>query len=957
MSGYWYFQTSEESRWLHVEDSANAESEIRRQGATKVAVLKISQLVGDDSDIYTDKFDLKYSGPLYFDIDCGESDDLITMAIESSRALVRNLLAAGVEEKAISVVLSGKKGLHVLVDQRAVSGTNGMVPALPAVYRKIAEKFYVEGMDFQVYSARRGNTFRLVNMKREGVGTYPVHVTVPELMELTVASYREFVTGPRFVPERPEKVKRCDSLYEDYKWARERVNAEGKKEAERIPMTNAAIEVLKSHEPPCMEHMRKGKRHVSATYNQLGNQAGAYARIVGMDRAHRRSLGLMIADSTPSNSGKSQKERRRLVTAGLETVVNRPNYVWSCGAMRKVLDKPPCEDCAVKEHWDAAQAEHATAAISILELHSQYFSAGAEDKLARLTNFVLDPVHVVVEQPADPTLPERRISTRFQVLTPKGRYGFIDMDDNAFTSKGAFTKQLTGHGNLCYWGSDNQVQSLREYMFSEDKMNDTAKVVQVSQAGMHVVKIPGSDEFLKVFVEPGFSIDSRNKYGTHTLHKPQGSLTDYRAVNRLKFENEEAQTGKLLLQEEVDGLSDAIVTLFSMAHPVVMSQLVGWMVSTHLKQHIAAITHQFPTLMFWGPAGAGKTTTMKIVAGLAGLDKSEGMIVAANTAKSGFAIRTLMCTSTTQPRLFDEFNLNELDSDLASKILQAIKLAWDASSWTQGALDRTEGGTTLESNGLTAPCVFMGEQDIRGVPEETAIAHRSIQVFFTQDMRPHKDDVARAMMQKRPWLVKLSYALMKSALWQRPEDVFKWRDKYIEWTPAALPDRPRVAYATVFMGLEFLRLRLTEMGVKQEALDCIVEAVKALRLHINENAKEIATSKSKTQVTNMMSEIAAYMAIERFRQDVNAAPALTADEEHLYILPPALHTTYRVFCRSTGHNPVIPNLSTFLQLLEQEKYILDMRYIESGILNGRPCVKIDMKKLKDAGVDTIYFRK
>lgn len=957
MSGYWYFQTGEESRWLHAEDGANAESEIRRQGATKVAVLKISQLVGDDADIYTDKFDLKYSGPLYFDIDCGEADDQITAAIEAGKALVRALLDIGVEEKALTTVLSGKKGLHVLVDQRAVTGSTAMVPALPAVYRKVAEKFYVEGMDFQVYSARRGNTFRLVNVKREGIGTYPVHVSVAELMELTVAEYREMVKAPRDVPARPDKVKRCDSLYEEYKWARERVGAETKKEAERIPMTNAAIEILKSGEPPCIEHLKRGKRHVSATYNQLGNQAGAYARIAGLDRSHRRALGGLIADNTKSNSGKAQKERRRLVMAGLETVVSRPNYVWSCGAMRKILDKPPCDECGVREHWEAAQAETATFATSILELHGQYFASAEDDKVRRLTNFILDPVHVVVEQPADPTLPERRISTRFQVLTPKGRYGFLDMDDNAFTSKGAFTKNLTGHSNLCYWGSDNQVQSLREYMFGDEKMNDAAKVVQVSQAGMHVLKIPGSDEFLKVYVEPGFSVDSRNKYGTHTLHKPQGCLTDYRSVNRLKFENEEAQTGKLTTQDEINSVSDAVIGLFDMGHPVVISQLVGWMVSTHLKQHIAAITHQFPTLLFWGPAGAGKTTTIKIVAALSGLDKSEGMVVAANTAKSGFAIRTLMCTSTTQPRIFDEFNLNELDSELASKILQAIKLSWDASSWTQGALDRIEGGTTVESNGLTAPCVFMGEQDIRGVPEETAIAHRSIQVFFTKDMRPATDNIARQMMQRRPWLVKVAYALMKSALWQKPEEVFKWRDKYIEWTPAALPDRPRVAYATVFMGLEFLRLRLADMGVRPEVLTRIEEASQALRLHINENAKEIATSKSKTQVTGMLSEIAAYMAIERFRQDVGAAPALTADESHLYILPPALHTTYRVFCRSTGSNPVIPNLNTFLQLLQQEKYIVDMRYVQSGILNGRPCVKIDMKLLETAGVDITYFRR
>lgn len=960
MSGYWYYQTGEEKRWLHVEDSADAEGEVRKNGGTKMSVLKISQLVGDDADIYTDKFDLKYCGPLYFDIDCGEADDQIMTAIEASRTLVRNLLSAGIEGKAIQMVLSGKKGMHVLVDQRAVTGSAGMITALPAIYRKIAEKLYVEGMDFQVYGSRRGNTFRLVNLQREGIGTYPVHVTIDELMKLNVEQYREFVKGPRSVPDRPEKVKRCDAIYEEYKWAKDRVMAEEKRNAERIPMTDAALGLLKAAEPACVDMLKRGKRHVAATYNQIGNQLGAYSRVTGLDRNQRRSLGFMVADNTPSNSGKAQKERRRLVMAGLETVVRRPTFNWSCGAVRRLLDKTPCEDCPVREHWEATQAQTASDLVSIQEIHGQYFVKDMNDpddeKLRRITNFILDPVHVVVEQPSDPTLPERRLLTRCQVLTPRGRYGFMDIDDSAFSSKGNFTKQLTGHGNLAYWGSDNQIQSLREFLFSEDKMSDTAKVVQLTQAGLHVIKIPGTNDFLKVFVEPGYSIDSRNSYGTHTLHKPQGCLTDYRSVKALKFQNEEMQTGKLVDQAEIDGVSDAVVGLFNLAEPIVMSQLVGFVTATHLKQHIAAITHQFPTLLFWGPAGSGKTTTMKIVAALAGLDKQEGMVVAANTAKSGFAIRTLMCTSTTQLRIFDEFNINELDHELMGKILQMIKLSWDASTWVQGGLDKTEGGVGVEQNGMSAPSVFMGEQDIRGVPEATAIQHRSVQVYFTKKMRGETDAAARAMMQQRPWLVKLAYALMRTALWQKPEEVFKWRDKYIEWTPAALPDRPRIAYATVFLGLEFLLSTCKSMGLRQDALDAITTSIVALKTHLQINTAALSMVKTQSQATLLLADIGSYMSVERFRLEVKNAPALVVDGEEVFISAPALHTVYRAYCKGINATPMILHLNTFLQLLAEENYVIEMKHIQSEILGGKPCVRLNKKQMIEAGINTDFFK-
>lgn len=956
MIGYWYYQTGEKSPWKHVEGGTQteAETEIRKQGGIKQSVLRISQLVGDDADIYTDKFDLKYSGPLYFDIDCGETDDLIAQAIESTKQLVRSLLAVGVEDEAFQVVLSGKKGLHVLIDQRAVTGSASLIPALPSLYRKIAERFYVEGMDFQVYSARRGNTFRIVNLKREGLEAFPVHVTLEELEALTVIQYREFISGPRAVPDRPAKIKKNDELYSIYQWAKKQVGADEKRAAERIPMRPAALETLKSFEPPCIGLLRQGRRAAAATFNQVGAQLGAYARVAGLDRHQRRSLAYMVADNTKSDGGKSQAERRQIVLGTIESVVNRPTFVWSCGAMRKVLDKLPCDECAVKEHWDDDRVESAAAVTAIIEANGQYFmreGGDEEEKLRRLTNFTLDPVHVVVEQPSDPSLPERRILTRCQVTTPAGRYGMIDVEDMAFTSKGAFTKQLIGHGNLAYFGTDNNVQTLKEYMFNEEKMSDTAKVIQVSQAGLHVSKLPGTDTYLKVYVEPGFSIDSRGTSGSHSLFKPQGSLPAFRDIKPLLTD----ARGKLLDDIERTQVEETIVSLLNLADKRVMAQLVGWMVATHLKQHIAAVTHQFPTLMFWGPAGSGKTTTMKIVAGLSGLADQEGMLASANTTKSGFAVRTLMCTSTTVPRIFDEFDPSVIDPPLMSKILQMIKLSWDATTWTQGGLDKMDGGTKVEQAGLTAPCVFMGEQDIRGVPEAAAVQHRAVQVYFTRKMRGSTDHAARDMMRRRAWLVKISYELMRTALWQDPDEVFSWRDSFIDRTPISLPDRPRLAYATVFMGLSFLLSTLKRMQVGEEAIAAVEQTMLALDRHLLESRDELVADKTQTQVSLMLSDISAYMTVLRFKDEILNAPAAQLEADTLYISPPALHTMYRAHARSIGAPVIIPNLTTFITLLKEESYVISSEHKHPNTLRGQTCFALDRQRLEDIGVSTSNF--
>lgn len=958
MSEYWYYQNSEEGRWLSIEDCTDPEAEVRKRGGRKMSILCISQLVGDDADVYTDRFDLKYRGPLYFDIDCGPEPDEINQAIAAAAQLVRTLLSTGVQDTAIEIVLSGKKGLHVMVDQRAVMGSRNMTTALPAIYRKIAERLYVEGMDFAVYGARRGNCFRLVNLERENYPAFPVHITIEELWTLTPELYREYVAAPREVPPVPEKVERCDGLFDLYKWAKERVAAEQKHADKRIPMTDAAKHALQEKMPPCIELLLKGKRQMHATYNQIGCQIGAYARVVDMPRAQRRSLGFMVADNTPSNNNKAQKERRRLVMAGLETTVRRQNYEWSCGAMRKLLDKPPCDDCTVKDHWQHSQAESAREA-QVLEYDDQFFvkmfDANGDEVLKRLTNFTLEPVRVIVEKQDDPSLPDRRLWTRCQVRTPAGQYGFIDVVDSAFNSKGNFTKQLTGHGNLAFWGTDNQVQTLREYLFSEEKMSDAAKVTQVDQAGMHVFRLPGTDEFIKVYVEPGYSVDNRGRFNTHAVKQDYGASPSYYTLKPLSTENTEAQSGRLTDPREKQELESALRSLFSLADPDIMGLLVGWMVATHLKSHIAAINYQFPMLHFWGPAGAGKTITMKLVSALCGLDNSEGLITSASTAKSGFAVRTLMCTSTTVPRFFDELNLNNFDSDLCHRLLHFMKLNWDGSSWKQGALDRTESGARIESTALTAPCVFMGEQDISGFSEATAVAHRTVSVFFTKDMHGREEN-ARAMMERRHWIVKLSYVLMKMALWQRPEEVFRWRDQFIPLTPSLLPDRPRLSYATVFMGLEFLKNVLQGLGISEELLGEVDKLKEAVKVNINVNAVDLSMAKNKTQVTNMLSEIAAYMSVENFRLEMKNAPAMQTKGDHLYILVPAMHTVYRAYCRRIGQMPVIPQMGTFMQLLQQEKYVASMQHMSPDILKGRSCVMLGLPEMAMAGIDISMLR-
>jgi hypothetical protein len=100
---------------------------------------------------------------------------------------------------------SGSKGFHCIIPARLFGTENGD-PHLPLIYKKIAsrwiEQFGLKTLDMQLYKMKRGQPFRIANVRRSN-GRYKVPLTLDEVQNLTFEQIWELSKEPRYV-ERTE---------------------------------------------------------------------------------------------------------------------------------------------------------------------------------------------------------------------------------------------------------------------------------------------------------------------------------------------------------------------------------------------------------------------------------------------------------------------------------------------------------------------------------------------------------------------------------------------------------------------------------------------------------------------------------------------------------------------------------------------------------------------------------
>lgn len=925
-----YYQTGEKSAWHPITDSDEVEEIAVSKGATKLTILSLGELVDDES---TDKLDLSYRGPLYFDIDC--KHDLPT-AITSAKKLVEVLLSKGVHEDDLRIFCSGSKGFHILVHQKVFS--NGRPhKRLPWIYREMALGLYVPGTDFQVYSTGRGNSFRIPSIRRAD-GNYRTPISCEELQEITPDIYRDLCASPRTDYKHPEwaGVKSVDLevLFESSK-----VRA-GKRHRTAGSLPNEALKKISRESPNCLRDLADFKKiSPDKSFNALAMQVGVLIARSGMEEdVYEPQIDRLAENSATGNT--SRAGRREEIDAQIRYMKSNQSYQFSCAAMRDLLTTRPCDGCPLEK--DGTAMAPGGADLGLEKRADGYYYIGKQADI-RLSTFTLTPLNVVIDRPQDGSAP-RRAYTLVSIESCGVEVGEISFNESGWKSASNFKDEISGLRNLAFMGSDDHVQRIKHMVYQEEE-NMAGEIMQVYTAGVLIEERSGHKVF--TYVEPGYSINSVKVEDTY----------------RLK--------GRILCPPNMKGTqvcpkgdvaADAsMLAVLKMNDPVNIAQIVGWFTACHLKSHLVDMYNQFPILSVWGGAGSGKSKTVEIISSLCGLNPIVDTPV--NISKpTAYSTLEYVSSTTTIPRVMEEYNKSKMQASAYTMVGEILKAAWGGETRAMGNIaskssqNRGRTGAYVEAIKVSSPICVTSEQ----CPDMPALIHRSIQVMMKQSAltasrEPYYLEAREGMESLR----RISKFLMLTALCNTRES---WvRDAMTEArekVPRTLDERPRYSAQVTLVALRWLQECLLKLELPDSSKCLSEEIIPAVEQHFVEMGVSSKDDRHRvrTEIDAVLDSMAMMATLTYQGRDyIKHGEHFVTTDTHIFIDAPTCHIIYKKFKNEYEREPaVIATVSQFVILLKTEPYYEGEQFIPE-ISKTRMCLKLNKAKMAEKGLQITLF--
>ncbi|AOE86816.1 hypothetical protein [Pseudomonas sp. TCU-HL1] len=922
---YHYYQRSEHDAWtpLHSNSDQDPVALAKAAGAKKLTILALNQMVadGDDPEVPRNRDKLGYRGPLYFDIDCKED---LSQAIRSGRELVGKLTKMGVPKSMIQVYLSGSKGLHVLVPESLFTGSRFML-RLPEIYKEMARELFVIGLDYAVYSGGRGNCFRIANLQRAD-GNYRVPVTADELETLDEATYREWVKGPRNVEFDDPQGLVAHELQAMFEEAKKRVNTKRKIV---IIASSSDMEKIREPVPACIQMLCDNKDiKGDASFNQQATQLATYLVRAEVPQTVADSLASRLASNGKSSTYSTAKARRDHIEAQVRYIEHTPSFSFGCNPIRALLSKRPCDGCPISEGASAEDGDTAQCAEALAD--GYYVKAGEGRR--QLCNYTLEAVDMFMETPEDGTA-ERRVATRVKVIKGGVELGQAVIKESSFISRSAFVREFEGMKNLMFWGNDVDVQRIKGALFQEDQV--MGEIYQVYTAGVHLDFVGDIPVF--TYVEPDMSVNSVKVRGTHQY---LGTLQARPYFAHCTM----AEKG----DQEVD---NALCHLLQINQQHEIGLMVGWCVAVHFKAHLMRLFSQFPILSLWGSAGSGKSMTAGLITWLNGTDYMQLHTGVNAPSTSQYGMLDYLASTTTVPRIVEEYNKSKMTRSSFKDIGELIKAAWNAEATLKGrpnARSMSRFGAEAIAIPATAPVIVISEQEI----EMPAIQERSICVHLTKAKRGQRRPYFEQAKKNREHLRRLGKTLMASALTTSLAEVENLMNEASKLLPEGMDDRPRYSLQVVLVGLWKLR----EVCVQQQLLETL--AVLEPIIKVIERSSGAGTAYVQSEIDLVMEKIAVLVAISRAADEAKNGQVYlheglqyTITEQHLILDPVLAHAAYTRYCAQEERSaPVIDSGKQFLKLIQEEPYFEKCEPY-AGMADGREMLFLSLKMLKENGVN------
>lgn len=944
MSFYRFFQREEEGVWHPIADSADVIEAAKREGAKKLTILAVNKPLGTEDA----KRGNSYKGPLYFDIDTEDGD--VDVALTSARTLIANLMDHyGCPLEAISIYASGKKGVHVMVDQRAFMQRRTAVKDLPLIYKIMAADLYVTGLDLAPYSVGRNNTFRIANLKRMD-GNYRVPVRYHELLELTATKYRELVSKPRPEVHFPDYDGDCSvRLQVLYASAAERLARMDKELSDRSrDLADSDLQKIADKAPPCVEELITGKgTRQGATFNDVALNIGLWAARAGAPEVERERVFAMIADNSESTQRYPTARSRITELDSKYRYVLNSEYKFGCNAMRALVKsgRKVCEGCPLEAGCrglgGAEFYNDMAEQLGLAQTSTGYIKVMKKGLVEPISTFTLSAEASYMEEQSDGTGYRRR-----GTLCSLKRHGEVlakaVLGEEAWASKSNFIRALEGLPGVYYTGGDAEVQKIKMMVFAEEEQ--MPEIFQVKTAGIHIQQ-SGPNEIV-TYVETGRSLNNLRMVDTHRLTAAVPAPAEL-------FSQTPMTPGCLHTDQ-------ALAQLCRINDRETVAIILGWFVAAHLKAHLMHNWAQFPLLSLWGGTGSGKSKTVELLTNLHGQNLLAHRPTNCAALNRFNAIELLSGTSTV-PRVCEEYNKNNMPDTQFVMLGELFKAVWSGESAPRGSIQH--GKPVSLQIPLSAPVVIQSEQQI----EMPSLLERTL-VLMMRKSRRNKQAFSAAH-EGRTYLRRLGQQMMEEALNLSTKTVQKMMaDVHDLVADDHWDDRPAYSLRVVHMGLAWL----AQLCRKHRLNDALIEVNALIEAMINVTADSrqkqnggLLTKRSTSEVSQMIGSINDLAAdagstlhdmVQRNSRMPNRKLWLlpstdwrvAADE--LYLKGKSCHQRHIEFLRSIGQRSRLNSWQDFENLVEHEPYFVAWRHVEEFSF-GEPALVLSLSGLRAAGVE------
>lgn len=735
MAYHYYQPTGGDEKWQPVHASKLDTIE----GAMFCTILSVDVPVPDEPT-KEQLAELKYRGPLYFDLDDASSPASTAVY---AKQLLDKLEAQGVPARQLEIYASGGKGFHILVPEECflVKPPKGGMAFLPAIYKEMAFALAVESMDFRVYTARKGRMFRCANVQRPN-GLYKVRISAEELQTLASVTdkveaeeaYRKMCSEPRKAldidSDAPELATGLMALFDQSK---SKVSKAATKAKKRKPVSLPS-------EMPSFEALLRGEGLKSdAGFHQIAMQVAITAHAKNMTREELLAAaeGLCEKHESDGNRYNTASKRRAELSRMWEYTEDNPCYDYSPAAVTSLLTHtaPDLHGLAVsKEEVDEAIAESSNeeteaadeyghaglimtkqGAFTLTENGPKMVTAVSFDNVTELVSAEDNRVTVVE---ADVYVAGRKVST----ASP--------MELDSFSSVSSVNKLLMRHGQAF---SGNDVQARGLYLRMIEKARKANRRMYVSnREGLDLVKIAGHENEL---VRQGFLVWSDNR-GVAVQPAISEAGVKMKFVGfpdpHGQFQTDLEDAPKLVewLKEgdNKEAMRNFLQNLLHCQSPGHVGKLLGWMVAAYWRMMFHAKFDKFPLLHINGAAGQGKTETTKLFCNLHYYNSEPKMLTPTSTI---FAVAHSMAGSCTIPLVLDEFKPSEMNPQVYDKFKLLLRDAYNCRAVERGGGNRESSDyRSVHKTQLSAPLIFISE----AAESESALMERV--VLLTQIKPP-----------------------------------------------------------------------------------------------------------------------------------------------------------------------------------------------------------------------------